>query len=183
VLLIKLTNIFLVSPKIESIEDLIVDPSENIILECGTFGNPLPQVEWFHNSILVSNSALLKLDAVETENAGEYTCEAESEMGVDISKVTIYVRGPPMITSKKEQSGQFSCDFMSEPAPEAVQIMDISTSTIVFATYMLESQDLPNYSVESELSPSLYECQVTNKFGTTKSLIRVTPNGKENVKF
>ena len=71
-----------------------------IILDCAAIGMPLPQIVWlkdgeplsFTNRLRVFENGTLRIDDVQSTDAGRYTCRAENNLGTVESKVAVTVK-------------------------------------------------------------------------------------------
>ena len=88
------------------------------------------------------------------------------------------IRGPPVITSENEQTGAFSCRFLSEPKADLVRVVDLASANVIFST-----QDFPENELRLKVPRGHYECQVENSFGSASSIIRLTDKGKNDFKL
>lgn len=128
---------------------------------------------------MVGSSANLTL-TVTNDHAGSYTCRA-SVMGISIeSEASIYLKGPPSITSPKKQFGvpgetiQIECTAFSIPKVRSIHWshngQEINTSENDDFTII---EDVTNVGIKSTLvihrsdakhfGP--YNCSVTNDYG------------------
>ncbi|XP_049959878.1 irregular chiasm C-roughest protein [Schistocerca serialis cubense] len=105
------------------------DPGSTVTLSCDVDGNPPADIVWIHDdgtSKVVGTSVNLTLD-VERHTAGRYYCKA-SVMGFPEvgAEATVYLKGPPTISSQRTQFGQqgdtvrLECVAYSIPKPDHV---------------------------------------------------------------
>uniref|UniRef100_A0A182J1W2 Ig-like domain-containing protein n=1 Tax=Anopheles atroparvus TaxID=41427 RepID=A0A182J1W2_ANOAO len=114
---------FRVRPK--SIE---ADLDTTVTLTCDVDGNPVPSVLWIHELTdqVISSGPNLTLTATHA-TAGCYYCKASVPGFPDVeSDATVHLRGPPAITSPRQQFGtvhdraQLECVASSIPRPRNV---------------------------------------------------------------
>lgn len=148
------------------------DLGTDISISCSFIGNPKPEVKWFRNDVLLATGSVLKLDQISQADAGAYLCLGVSEMGEELADLDLIIRGPPVITSENEQSDTFVCTFHSEPAPSAIRVIDLSSSSTIYS-----GVDSTASGIKMTLPVGHYECQVENEFGTASSLIHITYQG------
>lgn len=83
------------APKIkQDIQSETVNESEAVYLNCIADGNPVPQVMWiFKNQTMATGSQqnTLMISKVTGNDAGEYTCTAENDLGFDTRTVSLKV--------------------------------------------------------------------------------------------
>lgn len=105
------------------------DLGATVTLSCDVDGNPPAEIVWTHDdgaSKVVGTSANLTLD-VDRHTAGRYSCKATvigfPEIGAE---ATVYLKGPPTITSHRVQFGiqgdnvRLECLAYSIPKPEHI---------------------------------------------------------------
>ena len=152
---------------------------EHVELECAFDGNPRPAVTWTKDDVIVSDRAVLAFAAVEQSDAGRYVCRARSELGSASGSIDLAIRGPPVITSAKEQFGSLlQCAFTAEPAAQMVKVIDLSrddSSAIIHESFSHNTT-----IVELDITVGQYECQVSNELGMASTIIRIQPEGNEN---
>ncbi|XP_062598285.1 basement membrane-specific heparan sulfate proteoglycan core protein-like, partial [Saccostrea cucullata] len=107
-----------------------VDVGERVEMECVTTGSPLPTVRWSKLEGPISpyasvNDAFLVMQSVRLEDAGTYVCTVENIVGKVETRVTLFVRGEPIITGASESltaalgsSTSMSCEAVGYPQPE-----------------------------------------------------------------
>ncbi|XP_077166203.1 pro-neuregulin-2, membrane-bound isoform isoform X2 [Paroedura picta] len=115
-------NYSTVPPKLKKLKSLNVEVGAKVSLKCeASSGNPQPSYKWFKDGKELKKSkdvrikygngkknSRLQLNRVRVEDAGEYSCEAENEMGRDSVKGTISVRSgtttePPVLPTSESK--------------------------------------------------------------------------------
>lgn len=79
----------------QGIRSETVNESEDVFLNCIADGNPVPQVMWiFKNQTTATESEpnTLMISEVTVNDAGEYTCTAENDLGIDTRTVSLKVK-------------------------------------------------------------------------------------------
>ncbi len=89
------------------LQPMTVLDGDHVTLTCVTRGNPMPEINWFHNSVCVDNNedfvitydkrtGKVELYIVETftEDSGVFKCIATSELGQAITMATLLVKEP-----------------------------------------------------------------------------------------
>ena len=74
----------------------------SLVLECKSFGEPQPRIEWFLNDkriidAVVDEEGSLILDAIDREHQGIFKCVAENELGRAERLVNVTVHTAPVI--------------------------------------------------------------------------------------
>uniref|UniRef100_A0A182SHI5 Ig-like domain-containing protein n=1 Tax=Anopheles maculatus TaxID=74869 RepID=A0A182SHI5_9DIPT len=104
------------------------DQDTTVTLGCDIDGNPPPDVLWIHEpSDQVVSSATNVTLVVTPATAGRYYCKASVQGFAEVeAEATVYLRGPPAISSPREQYGavhdsaQLECVALSIPKPRHV---------------------------------------------------------------
>uniref|UniRef100_A0A182XXZ3 Ig-like domain-containing protein n=1 Tax=Anopheles stephensi TaxID=30069 RepID=A0A182XXZ3_ANOST len=104
------------------------DQDTTVTLSCDIDGNPPPDVLWIHEpSDQVVSSATNVTLVVTPATAGRYYCKASVQGFAEVeAEATVYLRGPPAISSPREQYGavhdsaQLECVALSIPKPRHV---------------------------------------------------------------
>ncbi|XP_053678604.1 irregular chiasm C-roughest protein-like [Anopheles nili] len=161
------------------------DPEATITLGCDVDGNPTPDVLWIHEPTdqVVSSAANVTL-VVTPATAGRYYCKASVQGFPEVeADATVYLRGPPTISSPRQQYGavhdsaQLECVALSIPKPRHVlwsfngREINVSTEPSA-AEYRTLDSPMPN-GVRSTLVIhhclrehfGRYNCTVVNDYG------------------
>ena len=106
-----LSTAFTVPPEItDEITDLLENETNPITFNCQVIGEPVPNISWYFNNImvLVSNASkynistsingtlaisLLTISSVQSNDVGTYNCHAKNILGIDISSGVLTVNG------------------------------------------------------------------------------------------
>uniref|UniRef100_A0A182PBZ6 Ig-like domain-containing protein n=1 Tax=Anopheles epiroticus TaxID=199890 RepID=A0A182PBZ6_9DIPT len=161
------------------------DQDTTITLSCDVDGNPTPEVLWIHepSDQVVSSAANVTL-VVTAATAGRYYCKASVQGFAEVeADATVYLRGPPEISSPRQQYGavhdsaQLECVALSIPKPRHVlwsfNGREINASTEPSAAeYRALDSPIPN-GVRSTLIIhhcqrehfGRYNCTVVNDYG------------------
>ncbi|XP_049535052.1 irregular chiasm C-roughest protein-like isoform X2 [Anopheles darlingi] len=104
------------------------DIDTKVTLQCDVDGNPTPDITWLHESTkqIVASGPNVTL-AVTSSTAGKYLCKA-SVQGFPIieAEATVFLRGPPLIRSPRQQygtlsdRGQLECKAFAVPRPKYI---------------------------------------------------------------
>jgi len=152
---------------------------EYVELGCAFSGNPVPVVTWTRGAdtdVIISDKSTLRFESVQQSDGGRYNCAAKSELGTAEGTVDLAVRGPPLITSEKEQfGGLLECAFTSEPLAQLVKVIDLSREGKNGVIH--ESYNNNHTVVTLEIGVGQYECQVSNELGMASTIIRIQPEG------
>lgn len=174
------------------------DPDTTVTLGCDVDGNPAPDVLWIHepSDQVVSSAANVTL-VVTPATAGRYYCKASVQGFAEVeADATVYLRGPPAISSPRQQYGavhdsaQLECVALSIPKPRHVlwsfngREINVSAEPNA-AEYRALDSPIPN-GVRSTLIIhhcqrehfGRYNCTVVNDYGIDYLEIEFVSKGK-----
>uniref|UniRef100_A0A7M4ENQ2 Kirre like nephrin family adhesion molecule 1 n=1 Tax=Crocodylus porosus TaxID=8502 RepID=A0A7M4ENQ2_CROPO len=168
------------------------DLGSDVTLTCVWAGNPPLTLTWTKkgSNMVLSNSNQLYLKAVTQDEAGQYVCKAiVPRIGVGEREVTLYVNGPPIISSEAVQyavrgdRGKVECFIGSTPPPDRI--------AWAWKENILETGTLERYTVERSATgagvlstltinnvmeadfQTSYNCTAWNGFGPGTAIIRL----------
>ncbi|NXD73326.1 KIRR1 protein, partial [Eolophus roseicapillus] len=170
----------------------ITDIGSDVTLTCVWSGNPPLTLTWTkkESNMVLSNSNQLYLKSVTQADAGQYICKAiVPRIGVGEREVTLYVNGPPIISSEAVQyavrgdRGKVECFIGSTPPPDRI--------AWAWKENILEAGTLERYTVERTNTGSgvlstltinnvmdadfqtRYNCTAWNSFGPGTAIIQL----------
>ncbi|XP_064355034.1 kin of IRRE-like protein 1 isoform X2 [Dromaius novaehollandiae] len=178
---------------------IVVDPKptttdigSDVTLTCVWSGNPPLTLTWTkkESNMVLSNSNQLYLKSVTQADAGQYVCKAiVPRIGVGEREVTLFVNGPPIISSEAVQyavrgdRGKVECFIGSTPPPDRI--------AWAWKENILEAGTLERYTVERTNTGSgvlstltinnvmdadfqtRYNCTAWNSFGPGTAIIQL----------
>ncbi|KYO37341.1 kin of IRRE-like protein 1 isoform X2 [Alligator mississippiensis] len=168
------------------------DLGSDVTLTCVWAGNPPLTLTWTKkgSNMVLSNSNQLYLKAVTQDEAGQYICKAiVPRIGVGEREVTLYVNGPPIISSEAVQyavrgdRGKVECFIGSTPPPDRIawawkeNILETGTlerytvERSTTGTGVLSTLTINNV-MEADFQTS-YNCTAWNGFGPGTAIIRL----------
>ncbi|XP_058263912.1 neuronal cell adhesion molecule a isoform X10 [Hemibagrus wyckioides] len=102
------------------------------LLDCASFGSPIPRVSWFKDSrsgVLVGDpyvfheNGTLEVPVAQTLNTGKYTCVATNSLGISENHVYLEVKEPTRIlkqpnykVAQRNQDVVFECKVKHDPS-------------------------------------------------------------------
>uniref|UniRef100_A0A8C6J6Y1 Uncharacterized protein n=1 Tax=Melopsittacus undulatus TaxID=13146 RepID=A0A8C6J6Y1_MELUD len=170
----------------------VTDIGSDVTLTCVWSGNPPLTLTWTkkESNMVLSNSNQLYLKSVTQADAGQYICKAiVPRIGVGEREVTLYVNGPPIISSEAVQyavrgdRGKVECFIGSTPPPDRI--------AWAWKENILEAGTLERYTVERTNTGSgvlstltinnvmdvdfqtRYNCTAWNSFGPGTAIIQL----------
>ncbi|NXX45667.1 KIRR1 protein, partial [Tricholaema leucomelas] len=170
----------------------VTDIGSDVTLTCVWSGNPPLTLTWTkkESNMVLSNSNQLYLKSVTQADAGQYICKAiVPRIGVGEREVTLFVNGPPIISSQPVQyaargdRGKVECFIGSTPPPDRI--------AWAWQENILEAGTLERYTVErantgtgvlSTLTinnvmeadfQTRYNCTAWNSFGPGTAIIQL----------
>ncbi|KAM6309523.1 kin of IRRE-like protein 1, partial [Podargus strigoides] len=170
----------------------VTDIGSDVTLTCVWSGNPPLTLTWTkkESNMVLSNSNQLYLKSVTQADAGQYVCKAiVPRIGVGEREVTLFVNGPPIISSEAVQyaargdRGKVECFIGSTPPPDRI--------AWAWKENVLEAGTLERYTVERTNTGSgvlstltinnvmdvdfqtRYNCTAWNSFGPGTAIIQL----------
>ncbi|XP_068595287.1 neuronal cell adhesion molecule-like [Brachionichthys hirsutus] len=102
------------------------------LIDCASFGSPIPEVSWFKGSrsstldgypYIIHDNGTLEIGGAHANNSGKYTCVASNSLGIYENHVYLEVKEPTRIVRQPEykevrrgRSAVFECKVMHDPS-------------------------------------------------------------------
>ncbi|XP_062849046.1 neuronal cell adhesion molecule-like isoform X1 [Trichomycterus rosablanca] len=102
------------------------------LLDCASFGSPIPEVKWFKNShssflegdpYVFHKNGTLEIPVAQTMNSGKYTCVARNTLGISENRVYLEVKEPTRILKQpayrviqRNRDVVFECTVKHDPS-------------------------------------------------------------------
>ncbi|XP_069491521.1 kin of IRRE-like protein 1 isoform X2 [Ambystoma mexicanum] len=178
---------------------IVVDPKptttdigSDVTLTCVWAGNPPLTLTWTKkgSNMVLSNSNQLHLKSVNQNDAGQYICKAiVPRIGVGEKEVSLFVNGPPIISSEPIQyaqrgdRGKVKCFIGSTPPPDRIawawkeNFLEVGT----LERYTVERTNtgsgvLSTLSINNVMETDFqtqYNCTAWNIFGPGTAIIQL----------
>ncbi|KAM4615522.1 neuronal cell adhesion molecule-like [Polymixia lowei] len=135
----------------------VLTPSNNVyqvitnnpaLLDCASFGSPIPTITWFKDSqtsiqngdpYVIHENGTLEINVAQPLNSGKYTCIATNNLGIKKNRVYLEVKEPTRILKQPEykevqrsRNAVFECKVKHDP------------SLIPTMTWLKDSGELPD---------------------------------------
>ncbi|XP_071377358.1 neuronal cell adhesion molecule a isoform X5 [Centroberyx affinis] len=119
----------------------VLTPSNNVyqvisnrpaLLDCASFGSPIPVITWFKDSqtsiqdgdpYVIHNNGTLEINVAQPLNSGKYTCIATNNLGIKENHVYLEVKEPTRILKQPEykvvqrnRNAVFECKVKHDPS-------------------------------------------------------------------
>ncbi|MGH0143069.1 UNVERIFIED_CONTAM: hypothetical protein FKN15_022424 [Acipenser sinensis] len=180
-------------PKISSSgspQEVSVTLHSPLELECTAIGTPPPRISWLkdgrrleRDGVLHRQGELLRIQKVQVEDAGLYTCLASSEAGEDGRNHWVQIQVPPNILGSSDSksitalaNGQLTLECQSDTdPPPAIQWFkdDIALQMDARVQSLAGGQFLEIQEV-SPLDSGQYSCVATNIAGSSSLVFLVS---------
>ncbi|XP_061770260.1 neuronal cell adhesion molecule a isoform X8 [Nerophis ophidion] len=102
------------------------------LLDCATFGSPIPSITWFKDGkisiksgdpYVIHENGTLEINVAQSQNSGKYTCIATNNLGIKENHVYLEVKEPTRILKQPEykvvqrgMSAVFECKVKHDPS-------------------------------------------------------------------
>ncbi|VDI44358.1 Hypothetical predicted protein [Mytilus galloprovincialis] len=180
-------------------------PGKTVIFECVAEGYPLPQVVWRRNGNIISRTEAsnkfrqdvyedkdsiilsLRINYLDDNDFGIYTCEAENKYGSSAHDYTLEKTGAPkiavtssLVRKMKSENGDLECRVRGFPRSVVWFKNGEKLSPSASRRYAIETYQEDDVTVSSLTIVSLetsdfavYVCQADNEFGSDEMEIRL----------
>uniref|UniRef100_A0A4W5Q926 Neuronal cell adhesion molecule n=1 Tax=Hucho hucho TaxID=62062 RepID=A0A4W5Q926_9TELE len=153
--------------------------NNHALLDCSSFGSPIPKITWFKDSIsstldgdpyVLHENGTLEIHVAQALNSGKYTCVARNSLGISENHVYLEVKEPTRILKQPEykvvqrnRNVVFECKVKHDP------------SLIPTMTWVKDDGELPDDERFVVDSDSLTITDVTeNDAGTYTCIMNTT---------
>uniref|UniRef100_A0A2K6K1Q6 Hemicentin-2 n=1 Tax=Rhinopithecus bieti TaxID=61621 RepID=A0A2K6K1Q6_RHIBE len=175
----------------ELVEEVTVNASSTVSLQCPALGNPVPTISWLQNGLPVSPSPrlqvlddgqVLQVSMAEVADAASYMCVAENQAGSAEKLFTLRVQVPPRIagldleqvTAILNSSVSLPCDVHAHPNPEVTWYKDNQALSLGEKVFLLPGTHTLQLG-RAQLSDSgTYTCEALNAAGRDQKLVQLS---------
>ncbi|XP_010139814.1 PREDICTED: hemicentin-2-like, partial [Buceros rhinoceros silvestris] len=161
---------------------------EDVTLECWVSGVPPPHITWYKGEQVVAafpsgtQRAVLRLQAVQEEDAGQYVCEALGEAGITFDDTVLDVGSAPHfpeplgdLTVEVGDSVSLLCRVEGSP-PLRVTWSRQDGEPVTGWHRRLEAAELLIDSASLD-DQAVYICEAENEFGKIQAEVKLTVTG------
>ncbi|XP_012862831.2 hemicentin-2 [Echinops telfairi] len=175
----------------ELVEEVTVNASSSVSLQCPALGNPMPTISWFRNGLPLSPSSrlqvledgqVLQVSTAEAPDATSYMCVAENQAGSTEKLFTLRVQVPPRITGPASEEVtailnsrvSLPCDAHAHPSPEVTWYKDSQSLSLGEAVFLRPGTHTLQLA-RAQLSDSgTYMCEALNAAGQDQKLVQLS---------
>ncbi|XP_021050559.1 hemicentin-2 [Mus pahari] len=174
----------------ELVEEVTVNASSAVSLECPALGNPTPAVSWFQNGLPVSTSPrlqvleegqVLKVATAEVADAASYMCVAENQAGSAEKLFTLRVHVPPQIsdwpdnqlTTTLNSSVSLPCEVYAHPSPEVTWYKDGQPLSLGQEVFLLPGTHTLRLARAQPTDSGTYLCEALNAAGRDQKMVQL----------
>ncbi|GAB1286208.1 Hemicentin-2 [Apodemus speciosus] len=174
----------------ELVEEVTVNASSAVSLECPALGNPAPSVSWFQNGLPVSPSPrlqvleegqVLKVSTAEVADAANYMCVAENQAGSAEKLFTLRVQVPPQIsdrttsqlTATLNSSVSLPCEVHAHPSPEVTWYKDGQPLSLGQEVFLLPGTHTLRLARAQPADAGTYVCEALNAAGRDQRMVQL----------
>ncbi|XP_063265782.1 hemicentin-2 isoform X3 [Prinia subflava] len=168
---------------------------EDVTLECWVSGAPPPHIVWYKGEQAVATfpagtqRAVLRLQAVQEEDAGHYGCQALGQAGIAFDSTLLHVGSAPHFPEplgdtevKAGESVSLLCRVEGSPPPQVTWSRQDGkpvvgwqeprgvSSQLEAAQLLIESASLDDQAI--------YICEAQNEFGKIHAEVKLTVTGQ-----
>ncbi|KAM7093056.1 hemicentin-2 [Molossus nigricans] len=175
----------------ELVEEVTVNASSTVSLQCPALGNPVPTISWLQNGLPFSSSPrlqvledgrVLQVSTAEVADAASYMCVAENSAGSVEKLFTLRVQVPPQIaglnseqvTAILNSSVSLPCDVRAHPSPEVTWYKDSQALSLGEDIFLLPGTHTLQLARAQPSDSGTYVCEALNAAGRDQKLVQLS---------
>ncbi|KAM9207753.1 hemicentin-2 [Dugong dugon] len=175
----------------ELVEEVTVNASSTISLQCPALGNPMPTISWLQNGLpfspslrlqVLEDGQVLKVSTAEVADAATYMCVAENQAGSAEKLFTLRVQVPPRITGLTSEtvtailnsSVSLPCDVHAHPSPEVTWYKDSRALPLGEEFFLLPGTHTLHLARAQPSDSGMYMCEALNAAGQDQKLVQLS---------
>ncbi|XP_012876738.1 PREDICTED: hemicentin-2 [Dipodomys ordii] len=175
----------------ELVEEVTVNASSTVRLQCPALGNPAPTISWLQNGLPVSPSPqlqvleegrVLQVSTADVADAGGYMCVAENQAGSAEKLFTLRVQVPPRITGQNPEqvsalvnsSVSLACQVHAHPAPEVTWYRDGQAVPLGEEVFLLPGTHTLRMARVQRADAGRYLCDALNAAGRDQKVVQLS---------
>ncbi|XP_028353185.1 hemicentin-2 [Physeter macrocephalus] len=175
----------------ELVEEVTVNASSTVRLQCPALGNPVPTISWLQNGLpfspspwlqVLEDGQALQVSTAEVADAASYMCVAENPAGSAEKLFTLRVQVPPRIAGLKSEqvtaildsSVSFPCEVHAHPSPEVTWYKDSRALSVGEEVFLLPGTHTLQLARAQPSDSGMYMCEALNAAGRDQKLVQLT---------
>nr|XP_033715233.1 hemicentin-2-like [Tursiops truncatus] len=175
----------------ELVEEVTVNASSTVSLQCPALGNPVPTISWLQNGLpfspspwlqVLEDGQVLQVSTAEVADAASYMCVAENPAGSAEKLFTLRVQVPPRIaglnseqvTAILNSSVSFPCEVRAHPSPEVTWYKDSRALSMGEEVFLLPGTHTLQLSRAQPSDSGMYMCEALNAAGRDQKLVQLS---------
>uniref|UniRef100_A0A8C6W1G7 Hemicentin 2 n=1 Tax=Nannospalax galili TaxID=1026970 RepID=A0A8C6W1G7_NANGA len=175
----------------ELVEEVIVNASSAVSLQCPALGNPAPTLSWLQNGLPVSPSPrlqvleegqVLQVSTAEVADSASYMCIAENQAGSVEKLFTLKVQVPPQIsggnfeqvTAILNSSVSLPCEVNAHPNPEVTWYKENQPLSLGEEIFLLPGTHTLRLSRVQLADSGTYLCEALNAAGRDQKVAKLS---------
>ncbi|XP_014387685.1 PREDICTED: LOW QUALITY PROTEIN: hemicentin-2 [Myotis brandtii] len=175
----------------ELVEEVTVNASSTVSLQCPALGNPMPTISWLQNGLpfspsprlqVLEDGQVLQVSTAEVADVASYMCVAENPAGSVEKLFTLRVQVPPHITGLDSEqvtailnsSVSLPCDVRAHPSPEVTWYKDGQALSLGEDVFLLPGTHTLQLARAQPADSGTYMCEALNAAGRDQKLVRLS---------
>uniref|UniRef100_A0A5G2Q6R4 Hemicentin-2 n=1 Tax=Sus scrofa TaxID=9823 RepID=A0A5G2Q6R4_PIG len=166
----------------ELVEEVTVNASSTVSLQCPALGNPAPSISWLQNGLPFSPSPRLQVSTAEVADAASYMCVAENPAGSAEKLFTLRVQAPPRIAGLNSEqvtavlgnSVSLPCEVHAHPSPEVTWYKDGRALPLGEKVFLLPGTHTLQLAQAQPSDSGMYTCEALNAAGRDQKQVQLS---------
>uniref|UniRef100_A0A4X1TD56 Hemicentin-2 n=1 Tax=Sus scrofa TaxID=9823 RepID=A0A4X1TD56_PIG len=166
----------------ELVEEVTVNASSTVSLQCPALGNPAPSISWLQNGLPFSPSPRLQVSTAEVADAASYMCVAENPAGSAEKLFTLRVQAPPRIAGLNSEqvtavlgnSVSLPCEVHAHPSPEVTWYKDGRALPLGEKVFLLPGTHTLQLARAQPSDSGMYTCEALNAAGRDQKQVQLS---------
>ncbi|XP_054440698.1 hemicentin-2 [Pteronotus mesoamericanus] len=175
----------------ELVEEVTVNASSTVSLQCPALGNPVPAISWLQNGLpfspsprlcILDDGQILQVSTAEAADAASYMCVAENPAGSAEKLFTLRVQVPPRIAGQNSEqvtavlnsSVSLPCDVLAHPSPEVTWYKDGQALSLGEEVFLLPGTHTLRLARAQPSHSGMYACEALNAAGRDQKLVQLS---------
>ncbi|XP_012372192.1 hemicentin-2 [Octodon degus] len=174
----------------ELVEEVTVNASSTVSLQCPALGNPVPTLSWLQNGLpfspsprlqVLEDGRVLQVSTAEAADAASYMCVAENQAGSAEKLFTLRVQVPPRIigqnleqvTAVLNSSISLPCEAHAHPSPEVTWYKDGEALALGEKVFFLPGTHTLQLPRVQPSDSGTYMCEALNVAGRDQKVVEL----------